>query len=260
MKVKEVIKIIENFCPQRLAYEWDNVGLLCGDIEKNIDSVFVTLDTNLTTVREAISKNAGMIVSHHPILLEGIKKIDYSKTEGKMIKLLIENNIPVFAAHTNMDTAKGGINDVLAKMFDLTSTEIIEQHTDDNTAGLGRIGKLKNSMTFSEFSKKCSSVLKTPIRVAGDNNKIIKTVAVASGSCSEIIPIARQKGADAIVTGDLKYHNTIDMTYLDICIADAGHYPTEICVMDIFEDILKDTGLNIIKSKNKDIFKFVDIL
>lgn len=259
MKAKEIIKIIENFCPENLAYDWDNVGLLCGDGEKEVKSVFVTLDTNLTTVKEAVSKNADMIVSHHPILLSGIKKIDYTVAEGQMIKILIENNIPVFAAHTNMDTARGGINDVLAKMFDLSDVGIIDCHTDDQTAGLGRIGKLKTETTFSEFSKKCASILNSPVRAAGDNNKIIKTVAVASGSCSEIIPLAKEKGADVIVTGDLKYHNTMDMTYLDICIIDAGHYPTEICVMDIFSDILKDTGLNIIKSENKDIFNFVDI-
>lgn len=259
MKAKETVKIIEKFCPENLAYDWDNVGLLVGDGEKKIKTVFVTLDTNLTTVKEAISKNADMIVSHHPILLGGIKRIDYNTAEGQMIKLLIENNIPVFAAHTNMDTAKGGINDKLAEMFSLTDVEILEQHTPNPNAGLGRIGKLKSPVKFSEFSKMCSEILNTPVRAAGDENKIITTIAVAGGSCSEVIPLAKEKGADAIVTGDLKYHNTMDMTYLDICIVDAGHYPTEICVMDIFENILKNTGVNIIKSENKDIFKFVDI-
>ena len=68
---------------------------------------------------------------------------------------------------------------------------------------------------------------------------------------------AFEKGADVIITGDMKYHNMIDMTELGICVIDAGHYPTEICVMDIFEDILKDTDIEIIKSENKDIFKLV---
>ena len=259
MKAKEIIKLINDFCPQNLAYSWDNVGLLSGDENKEVKRVFVTLDTNLTTVEEAISKKADMIVSHHPILLGGIKRIDYSNAEGKMIKLIIENDIPVFAAHTNMDTAKGGINDKLAEMFDLTDIEILDQHTENPNAGLGRLGNLKAEMNFTKFSKLCSKILNTPIRASGDENKIIRKIAVASGSCSEIIPLAKDRGADAIVTGDLKYHNTIDMTYLDICIVDAGHYPTEICVMDIFADILKNTGLEIIKSENKDIFKFVDI-
>ena len=95
------------------------------------------------------------------------------------------------------------------------------------------------------------------MRVSGNFEKDINTVAVASGSCSEIIPIAFEKGADVIITGDMKYHNMIDMTELGICVIDAGHYPTEICVMDIFEDILKDNDIEIIKSENKDIFKLV---
>lgn len=257
MKANDIIKLIENVCPENLAYDWDNVGLLLGDGEKEIKKVFVTLDTNITTVKEAIEKKADMIVSHHPILLSGIKRIDYTTAEGQMIKLLIENNIPVFAAHTNMDTARGGINDKLAEIFELTNIRILDNHTPDPAVGLGRIGKLKSPMTFFEFAKICGSKLNTPIRIAGDKNKIINTVAVASGSCSEVIPLAKEKGADVIVTGDMKYHNMMDMTYLGICIIDAGHYPTEICVMDIFEDILKGTDLEIIKSENKDIFTFV---
>ncbi|MCH5209517.1 MAG: Nif3-like dinuclear metal center hexameric protein [Oscillospiraceae bacterium] len=257
MKANDIINIIEKVCPENLAYPWDNVGLLCGDSEKEVNKVFVTLDTNIKTVKEAIEKKADMIVSHHPVLLGGIKRIDYTTSQGQMIKLLIENNIPLFAAHTNMDTAKGGINDRLAIMFNLTDIEILEQHTCDTTAGLGRIGKLKNTVKFDEFTKKCKEVLNTTIRAAGDFNTDIKTVAVASGSCSEIIPLAKEKGADVIITGDMKYHNMIDMTELGICVIDAGHYPTEICVMDIFEDILKDCDIEIIKSENKDIFNFI---
>ncbi len=257
MTANDIIKTIRNFCPESLAYPWDNVGLLCGDCNKEVKKVFITLDTNINTVKEAVSKNADMIISHHPILLGGIKRIDYNTSTGQMIKLLIENNIPVFAAHTNMDTAKGGINDRLAEMFELKNIEILEQHTDDTSAGLGRIGKLNKSVSFDEFSKLCGKILNTTVRASGDFNTEINTVAVASGSCSEVIPTAIEKGADVIVTGDLKYHNTIDMTECGICIIDAGHYPTEICVIDIFEDILKDSDIEIIKSENTDIFKFV---
>ncbi len=257
MKTKDIVKIIEEFCPERLAYSWDNVGLLCGDEEKEVNKIFVTLDTNINTVKEAIQKGADMIVSHHPILLGGIKRIDYKTSVGQMIKLLIENNIPLLAAHTNMDTAKGGINDVLAEKFGLIDVKILNQHTDDETAGLGRYGNLSKPITFKEFSAKCSEILNTTVRVAGDFNKMINTVAVASGSCSEIIPLALKKGADVIITGDMKYHNMIDMAETGICIIDAGHYPTEICVMNIFEKILKNTETTIIKSENQDIFKFI---
>ncbi len=258
MKAKKIIEKIEKRCPPSLAYPWDNVGLLCGDTEKEINKILVTLDTNLKVVREAVDKGADMIISHHPILLNGIKRIDYNTSTGQMIRLLIKNDIPLFAAHTNMDTAKGGINDKLAAMFNLREVKILEQHTEDNTAGLGRIGKLPEPVKFKAFAEKCKTILHTPfLRVSGDFERDIHTAAVASGSCGEIIPLAFSKGADVIITGDMKYHNMIDMTELGICIIDAGHYPTEICVTDIFADILRDAGVEIIKSENKDIFTFV---
>lgn len=257
MKVYKIAELIEKSVPKRLAYSWDNVGLLCGDKNKEIKKVFLTLDTNLSTVKEAIEKGCDMIISHHPVLLGGIKKIDFDTSTGQMIKLLIENNIPVFAAHTNMDTAKGGINDKLAEMFELTDVKILEQHTDDEAAGLGRYGNLKDEMTLKEFALLTKKILNTPVRVGGNMNKKIKTVAVASGSCSELIPVAKEKGCDVIITADLKYHIMIDGTELDIAVVDAGHYPTEIIVMDIFKDILKDTNLEFIKSENKDVFNFI---
>ncbi len=258
MKAIDIIKIIENVCPENLAYPWDNVGLLCGDENKEIKTVLVTLDTNVNVVQEAIDVGADMIVSHHPILLGGIKRIDYSTPTGKMIKLLIENNIPLFAAHTNMDTAKGSINDALAELFNLNDIKILEQHTENSDAGLGRYGKIKTPVKLSELAEITKKNLKTPhVRVSGDLDTVISTIAVASGSCSEIIPLAKSLGCDVIITGDMKYHNAIDNVESGICIIDAGHYPTETIVMDIFKNILKDTGLKIVKSENKDIFQFI---
>lgn len=258
MKAIDIINEIEKICPENLAYPWDNVGLLCGDKNKEVKAVLVTLDTNADVVKEAVKAGADMIVSHHPILLGGIKRIDYSTPVGEMLRLLIENNIVLFAAHTNMDTAKGGINDALAKLFELKDIKILDRHTDNTEAGLGRYGKLNKKMTLSELAEITKINLKTPcVRVSGNLSAEISALAIASGSCSEIIPLAKSLGCDAIITGDMKYHNTIDNVESGICIIDAGHYPTETIVMDIFEDILKNTGLKIIKSKNKDIFQFV---
>lgn len=258
MKAIDIKETIEKICPENLAYPWDNVGLLCGDKNKEVKTILVTLDANVNVVKEAISLKADMIVSHHPILLGGIKRIDYSTPTGEMLKLLIENNIPLFAAHTNMDTTKGGINDALAKLFELDNIKILEHHTENTEAGLGRYGKLKKPIKLSELAELTKKNLKTPcVRVSGKLDTKISTLAVASGSCSEIIPLAKKLGCDAIITGDMKYHNTIDNAETGISIIDAGHYPTEIIVMDIFENILKNTGVKIIKSENKDIFQFI---
>lgn len=258
MKIKEIAQLIEDFAPTSLAYGWDNVGLLAGSPEKEVGRVLVALDTNLSTVYEAIENKCGAIISHHPIFFGGIKRIDYSSNDGKLAKLLIKNDIAVYASHTNMDTAEHGINAALADLFGLSEVKILEYHTENTNVGLGRYGILSEPVTFGELCGIAKEKLHTPyVRAAGDFEKIIKKLCVASGSCSESVETAIRKGCDAVITGDMKYHEMTDYFEKGICVIDAGHYPTEFLVTDIFADILKNTGLEIIKSKQKDIFTFI---
>ena len=259
MKVKQIAELMEKYTPARLAYDWDNVGLLVGNGENEVKKIMITLDTNLETVREAAENGCDMILSHHPIMFRGIKRLDLTSPTGKMMEILIKNDISVFAAHTNMDTAKIGINAYLAELFGLENIKILEQHTDDIEAGLGRYGDFKNEITLDELCKITKEKLNTPfVRAAGASEKKIKTLCVASGSCSECIETAIKCGCDAVITGDMKYHEMIDYSECGIAVIDAGHYPTEIIVTDIFEKILEELGNDkpqIIKSTERDIFK-----
>ena len=257
MKVYEIAEIIEKTAPKNIAYDWDNVGLLVGDKNKEINRVFLTLDTNLATVNEAIDSGADMIISHHPIFFNPLKKIEYGTPQGDLVKLLIKNNLPLYAAHTNMDLANGGINDKLAEIFQLSDVKILEPLPGNPSAGLGRYGKGKREVTFSSFVEITKMLLRTPVRYAGDSERIIKNIAVAGGACADLAPLAKSAGCDVLITSDVKYHEMIDAYETGICLIDAGHYPTEICVIDIFENILDNTGLEIIRSENKDIFKFL---
>lgn len=258
MKVDDIAKKLEKLFPPELAEGYDNVGLLLGDADKDVKTILVTLDTNLAVAKEAVKVGADMIVSHHPILFNGIKRIDYSTPVGKMLKLLIENDIAVFAAHTNLDAAKGGINDALAKLFEMKDTEVLEPNAENSKAGLGRYGRLKKSVTLAELAAITKEKLNTPcVRMSGRPDTVIETLAIASGSCSEVIPTAMKKGCQAIITGDMKYHETIENVEAGICIIDAGHYPTETISMDIFESVLKSPKLKIMRSKYRDIFRFV---
>ena len=258
MKVNDIAKKLEKLFPPELAEGYDNIGLLLGDGEKQIKKILVTLDTNLAVAKEAVKVGADMIVSHHPILFGGTKRIDYGTPTGKMLKLLIENDIAVFAAHTNLDSAKGGINDSLAKLFGIKDAEVLEPNAVNPKAGLGRYGKLKKPVTLAELAKITKEKLNTPcVRMSGRPDTVIETLAVASGSCSEVVPTATKKGCQAIITGDMKYHETIENVEAGICIIDAGHYPTETIAMEIFESVLKSGGVEIIRSKYRDIFRFV---
>ena len=258
MTAGEIAKKIEKTAVPKLAYPWDNSGFLCGDEKKRVKTVYLTLDTNMYTVDEAVRSGADMIISHHPIMMGGIKKIDFNTPSGYVIRKLILNDIALYAAHTTMDCARGGINDELAERLGIIESEIIEKNDELSGCGLGRIGKLKKPMKLGEFAALVKSALDTPfVRVSGDTERMIYKAAVGGGACADLIPSSRDMGADVMVTADMKYHVSIDSVESGICVIDAGHYPTEKIVTDIFERLLEGCGLNIIKSTDKDIFKVI---
>lgn len=257
MKISEVIELIEKEAPLCLAYQWDNSGFLCGDINKDIQSVYLTLDINKKTVDEAVKAGADMIISHHPIMFGGIKRINYNDPDGYVIKRLIENDIAVYAAHTSMDCAKHGINELLAQKLDLKNIEVIEKNEKYPDCGLGRIAKT-DMISVKELAKKVKEKLDTPfVRVSGDTEKAVTVVAVGSGACDDLIPNAIELGADVLITADMKYHIAMDAAERGLAVIDAGHYPTEFFVVDIFKKIIDGCNLKITKSCETDTFKLI---
>lgn len=251
MKMYEIEELLERAFPKEKAYEWDNVGLLIGRHGSEINTVLTTLDVTPGAVAEAKKCGAELIVSHHPILFGGAKRITDDTAEGKLISELIENKICVYAAHTNCDTAETGINARLAEIFGLTDAEFLEEN------GLGRIGNLGKAVPLSEFAQSVKEKLGTPaVRIIGDGARIVKRVAVGSGACADSIPSAVEKGADVMVTADLKYHEALDAENAGVCVIDAGHYPTEAVAADIFAEILRGCGLKTVIYRGADVFKY----
>lgn len=256
--VKNLIEKIEKIAPLDLAYEWDNSGFIVGNINKEVKKVYITLDLFKENIDEAVEKKVDLIISHHPILFRGIKKIDYSSQQGYVLKNLIENDIALYAAHTNMDCARGGINDVLAEKLGLNNCEVIEKSSAREDCGLGRIGVLEKETTLEDYAKTVKEALKTPfVRICGNCDKKIKKVAVGGGACDDLIESAIAMGADVIVTADMKYHISADCIDAGLAVIDAGHYPTEVFVKEIFKNIIKDENVEIVKSTGKDVFKIV---
>ena len=258
MLCKDIIKTIEKIAPLGLAYSWDNSGFLCGDINKEVKRVYITLDVNMYTVDEAVKNSADMIISHHPIMFGGIKSVDYCSPQGYVIKRLIENNIALYASHTPMDCAAGGINDALADKVGIINRKILEPNRDFSGCGLGRYGDLDSPVTLAEYAVFIKERLCAPfVRVCGNTNRLIKRAAVGGGACDDLIPEAIAKGVDVMVTSDMKYHISMDAAESGICVIDAGHYYTEVFVIDIFADIIKNCDVKTIKSTEKDVFMTV---
>ena len=257
MKLKEIISLIENYFPLDYAYEWDNSGLQIGDINQEINKILISLDLTEENLQYAVNNKIDCIITHHPLIFSGIKNITADTKTGRMILTAIENKISVYSAHTNMDVAPEGINTFLCRIFNMKNTEIIEPHPCYENTGLGKIGDIA-PISLSCLMEEIKDKLNTPaIRYSGDENQIIKKVAVGSGSCSELIPQAIKLGADTIITADLKYHTCLDYASNNFSIIDAGHFPTENIIKEIFFNILSKTDIEIIKYNQTDVFRFI---
>lgn len=241
LKVYEVIKVIEEFAPSRLAEPWDNCGLLVGDMQQEVDKILVALDPTVDIVNYAIENNVDMIITHHPIMMDKINKVTSSTIEGQKIINLLKNNISLFAAHTNLDRTIGGINDTFARQIGLSQVEILDIDNLHNLFSYVRVGLLETPLTLKEYAIKIKDILNLSyIHTVGDNNKIIKKVAIVCGSGTSQLEKAISVGADVFVTGDVKYHVAQYAKEIGICLIDATHFGTENIVVKLLGQVLNE--------------------
>lgn len=234
MKIKEVIKFLEDKFPLDLQEEWDNSGLQIGNVENDLKDIMISLDLTDEAIESAIENSCNLIINHHPFIFSPIKSIDLSDAYNKKIEKLIKNDISVFAMHTNLDTAKGGVNDNFAKVLELERVEFLDTKNDHPMARLGYT-KEQNAKEFAEFVKEklaCKGLI-----LYGDKDKIIKKVALCGGAGSDFIKDAIEKKCDVIVTSDVKYHEAIDNSK-DIVIIDPGHFASENHIIYMLENLL----------------------
>lgn len=131
LKCGTVASLMEAIAPKKLAEDWDNVGLIVGDSGAEVNKIMVCLDLPLWVVDEAIEKKVDMIITHHPLIFNPIKKVNSDTVLGKKIMRLIRHNIAVYSSHTNFDIAQGGLNDIFAKQLGFENTEIIKAVSDE---------------------------------------------------------------------------------------------------------------------------------
>ena len=246
---QRIIQIIENLAPKSLMLEGDNVGLMVGDYRQKVSKVLMTLTATLDSIEYAASNRFDMLISHHPLFYKPVKSIRKDLPLGALVYKAIENNITIYSAHTNLDIACGGVNDVLARTLGLTDIEVLtktspEESNEDVTYGLGRLGYLKAPMTLMDFVESVKNSLEIEhLRFVGNSHKTVSKVAVCGGSGSGMASKATLMGADVLVTGDVKYHDAESAIATDMAIVDAGHFPTENIMMPILAQYLKEQTL-----------------
>ena len=238
MKLKEIINLIEKWAPLELAEDFDNVGLILGDENVEVKKALITLDTLENVVDEAVENKCDLIISFHPIIFDGLKKITTNTYVKRVISKSIKNNINIYAIHTNLDNHPKGVNFQISKYLNLNNPKILIPKIDCK-GGMGMIGELQKPAPEKEFLNYVKGIMKTSlIKHSTFLNKKIKKVAVLGGSGSFAIEEAIKAGADCFITADLKYHDYFRAEN-KILLLDIGHYESEQYTKELILNFLR---------------------
>lgn len=219
--VGEVYAFIEEIAPFRLQESYDNSGLCIGNKGRSADKILISLDCTADVAREAAESGADLIVTHHPVIFRGIKKLDPDSVVG----ILVRNDISVLSAHTNFDSAV--MNRILCEKLGLVPDECIAE---ENGAEMGCICT-HEGITAAALADICKEKLGCPtVRYDNANNGLLKRIAVCSGSGGSLLGEVLAKGCDSYITGDVKHDIFVDAYNAGLVVFDAGHFYTE----DIF--------------------------
>ncbi|MGW4434808.1 Nif3-like dinuclear metal center hexameric protein [Streptomyces sp. NPDC004596] len=232
-RLSEVIAALEDLWPAERAESWDAVGTVVGDPDQEVTRVLFAVDPVREIVDEAVELGADLLVTHHPLYLRGTTTVAASTFKGRVVHTLIKNDIALHVAHTNADTADPGVSDALAGALDLRVVRpLVPDPTDPaGCRGLGRVCELDHPLTVRELAARVAERLPATaqgVRVAGDPEAVVRTVAVSGGSGDSLFDQVRAAGVDAFLTADLRHHPASEaVAHSPLALLDAAHWATE---------------------------------
>lgn len=240
MKLIELYKIIDDYCPFDSGFSWDNSGIICGDENADVSRVLVTLDADLDVCKKAVEMGADVVVSHHPLIFDAIRTV----TAKEPVFHFIKNNVAVISAHTCLDSAPFGVSHLLAKASGLEKVAIIEE----DGVNIARVGtsaesdpdKFIENIKKSLPSSRCDAVI----------SRAVSRVMCVGGAGSGELSLAIENGCDTLVTGEAKHNHIIDAKNMGINLFAFGHFETENPVVHQLAVYLSSFGIEVSEYNN----------
>ncbi|MBQ2985878.1 MAG: Nif3-like dinuclear metal center hexameric protein [Tyzzerella sp.] len=258
MLCRDIMKVIETTYPKHAALEWDNVGLLVGRMDKEVNSIYVALDATNEVIEDAISCKADMLITHHPLLFSPLKTITDEDYIGSRVVKLLQHDISYYAMHTNYDVL--GMAELSGAILGLDDRKVLEVTDDETREGIGRVGMLKSEMSLQE----CCELVKErfhldTVKVFGNLNEKIQRVAISPGSGKHMSEFALAEGAQVLVTGDIDHHEGLDAVERGLFIIDAGHYGLEHIFIEDVAEFMKEKicGVGVVTAKKTNPFHVI---
>jgi dinuclear metal center YbgI/SA1388 family protein len=239
LTVQEMMDILASIAPPEMAEDWDNPGLQIGRRSWPVRSVWVALDPLPEVVSGACREGVDLLITHHPMIFRPLHTIDVATPIGAMVEQALAAKLAVVAAHTNLDSAPGGLNDILAGRLGLENlsrlstppAQMLSKHPEggaQESMGIGRIGSLSRSRTLVDLARFVKDRLDLQgVAYVGDPELKVSQVAVCTGSGASLLGAFMASGAQAFVSGDLRYHDARDAEAAGRGLIDIGHFGSE---------------------------------
>ncbi|MBK8502702.1 MAG: Nif3-like dinuclear metal center hexameric protein [Saprospiraceae bacterium] len=238
MKIKDITDFLEEIAPLDLQEGYDNAGLIVGRHESEVQGVLISLDTTEKVIDEAIQRGCNLVVSHHPIIFQGLKRLNgYHYVERAVIQA-IKNDIAIYAIHTNLDNVLlHGVNEKIAQKIGLNTIKILRTK-DQETVGSGLIGRLSSSLSFDDFAQHLVETMQlTGFRHTEIISDQISKVALCGGSGRFLLEDAISAQADVFISADFKYHEYFEANE-QITIIDIGHFESERFTIELLHQLI----------------------
>ncbi|MCS0646367.1 Nif3-like dinuclear metal center hexameric protein [Curtobacterium flaccumfaciens] len=244
--LRELQAVIEDLWPAAGAESWDAVGLVAGDPDATVEHVHLAVDAVPATAREAVELGAGLLLTHHPLLLRGVTTIAESTYKGSVLATLVRGDSALLAAHTNADVVTTGTSAVLADRLGLTEQRPLDAGADPDT-GIGRVGVLPEGTTLGALARKLVDLLPptaTGVRVSGDFDQPVRTVALCAGAGDSLLGHPAVLDADVYITSDLRHHPASEFREQALlgggpALIDTSHWATEWLWLDVAAEQLR---------------------
>lgn len=240
--VQGVGEFLEQFAPSRLAEDWDNVGLLVGDSNCEVQRLMTCLTVTPASADEAVRENVDLIVTHHPIPFHSLKRVTTDSVPGRLLWQLIRAGVSIYSPHTRFDSAAMGINQRLAVGLGLQNIQpLVPGEDDPDGLGAGRYGTLSETRTLAEVADSLKQFLSIDgLHVVGDSSLAIDRIAVACGSAGSFLGPARRKACDLLVTGETTFHTCLEAESTDVALLLPGHFASERFAVEALAEVLAD--------------------
>lgn len=249
VRVQDVIDALEDFAPLPLQESYDNAGLQVGLTGAEVSGALLCLDVTEEVIAEALELGCNMVVSHHPLIFRGLKHLTDEDTVQRCVRMALRNDIAIYSAHTNLDSAIDGVNYMMAERLGLVDVVLLQPrqvsvgagvHARSVQAGSGVIGYLPDGEDSLVFLQRVKQAFGVECLMHNELlSRPVHSVAICGGAGDFLLQEALNLQADAFLTGEMHYHQYFGHDG-QIQIGVLGHYQSEQYTMDIFNSVISE--------------------